>query len=471
MPRAAGLDIGEAAARAVVIEKTTRGIDLIGFATESRPADVAADPAWARRALSRAGWTGEPIAVAVPPVETTVRPLSVPFTEEAQLTEVVRFEAENYLPFALEEAVVDYIPTAKTADGTQVLAFAARKEAISACLEETAAAGIDPYILSVVPAALLEALNGLARLPDGPSLLLVLDAGCATTLYLDNRQPVYVRIIRTGTDTGRLARELRRTLSALPESDTGKRAILFGELCNTETAQELGTALGLETAPFHLESPETLGGELPERFALEGLTALGLALPLLQEAAYPVNLRQGELRYRPKLEKLRRPLSVALGAWAVLCGILITGIEARRNDLEHVVRLATGKRQAVWETMSPGEPIPTDLGLWTERELQRLRRNARTEFRVAGGSALETLQAIFAALPAGADISIRSIVVRPDGTRVGMVAESHTDAAEIARAVEEFLERPASPQNLRYEVGKSLFELTVNPSEEVRHAR
>jgi type IV pilus assembly protein PilM len=122
-------------AKAVLLEKTAKGLAVVTYAESEVPGEPGAGEqaaAWLGSLLSKVGWRGEPVAVTVSARETLLRELTVPFTDAEQLDKVVSFEAENYLPFPLEEAVLDFLPIAREAASTRLLVFAVRKATLAA---------------------------------------------------------------------------------------------------------------------------------------------------------------------------------------------------------------------------------------------------------------------------------------------------------------------------------------------------
>lgn len=69
------------------------------------------------------------------------------------------------------------------------------------------------------------------------------------------------------------------------------------------------------------------------------------------------------------------------------------------------------------------------------------------------------LKSVLAAVPAGIEVAIRSVNISPERARIEMATASHTDAAEIVKAVAAQTALLVTPRNLRYEAGKSVFEL------------
>jgi type II secretory pathway component PulL len=475
MPRALGLDIGSRVAKAALVERSARGLALIGYAEQQAP-EGAADATWLRDLMRRAGWTSEPVGVALPARDTTLREMVIPFVRDEQLAEVIRYEAENYLPFPLAEAVLDHLPLARDADGTRVLIFAARRQVMTDLIGRLEAVGIDPLLAGVEPVAALEGMDAAAGLPQDPTLVLDMGSAATTIIYVTEGRPAYMRVLRLGGGAGddsaaaeryldKLARDLRRIMAALPSPPAQARMLLVGGHATPQAAAMLAEATGFETRVGAEVSPERLAGEIPEGFAERGLVALGLAAPLVRTPALPLNLRKGEFRRRARLEKVWTPLVALAAGWTALAIVLAVTLTLRHADLASQAAAYDARKRDIWSAVAPGSALPSDMPATLRRELLRMERMGAGGGR-PHGSALETLRAILGAIPAGQDVTVRGVNISPGRARVEMTAASHSGAAEIARAVAEATGLVVAPKNLRYERGRSLFELEAAPAKE-----
>jgi hypothetical protein len=488
--KALGLDLGARVAKAVLLEKTAKGFAVAAYAEGEVPAELGAGEqagAWLGSLLSKVGWRGEPVAVTVSARETIVRELTVPFTDPEQLGKVVSYEAENYLPFPLEEAVLDFLPIAREAASTRLLAFAVRKATLAALQKSLEEAGVDPYLISVEPAAMLEALAATGALPQEPTILVDLGAASTKVLYLENGQPAYVRVVRVGAgaheagaagarqpDAGaryleRVSRELRRLLRALPEAARSAPVLALGGHAIPEVLGSLSTALELTVGAFRLPEAGLLEGEVPAGLERGGLVAVGAAAALLAPAAFPINLAKGEFRYRPKLEKWRRPLSFILTGWTALAAALAIGFQFRLREVHELDGQLSAHEQTLWSALAPGQPPPADLATWILQEHTRLEALASGGAPGRRTSALETLRAILDAIPPGVKVTVRAVSITPERARIGMVTDSYATAITIESAVTQKTGLVASAKNLEKKGDEAQFELEAVPAGGASH--
>jgi hypothetical protein len=473
--RALGIDLGSRWAKAVRLERTAAGLSVLGFAEEAIPA-AETDPVRLRKLALDAGWRGEPVAAAVSGLHTIVRRLSLPHTQTGELARVVEFEAGSRLPLPPDRAVLDYVVLGQETESTEVMVFAAPREVLSALLAVFGRAGLDPCLVSVEPVALLEAVRATSPVYGEATLLLDLGASCAKAVVLEGGRPAYARVIHVGgasaDGTGdapsryrrKLTRELVRMLAAAAPS-APRAVVATGGRATEETVDALGGALGLEVAGAGV-SCDFFPEPLPEEVAQRGLVALGLALSLLGGAAFDVNLRKGEFRYRPKLEKVARPLMFLLAGAAALAAVCAVGLESRRRAYLEAERRFGQEEGRIWASLSQTGPTPEDLAGWLEAEERRLRALVAAGSGDDRFSALQALGSILGAVPRRVPVTVGAIDVTPHRVRIAMATGSHTDAAAIASAVTKGTAWRCSPRNLRYEAGKSVFELEAVPSVE-----
>jgi hypothetical protein len=230
-----------------------------------------------------------------------------------------------------------------------------------------------------------------------------------------------------------------------------------------EVLEPLSTALERKVEALRLPESAPLEGEVPAGLAQGGLVAVGAAAALLAPPAFPINLRKGEFRYRPRLEKWRRPLSFILTGWVALTAALALGFQFRLREVHELDRQLSAHEQTLWNVLTPGQPPPADLATWTYQERTRLEALASVGPSGQRTSALETLRAILDAIPAGAEVTVRSVHITAERAHIGMVTDSMDTAISIQSAVTAKTGRTASAKNLEKKGDKAQFDLEVVP--------
>ncbi len=198
-----GLDRGSCEVKAVVLEKSFRGYEVKGTRKVRVPQDGSAPPT--REAVQSAvaaiveafdpGQVG--YVTDFPGSRASTWFVQLPFTDQRRIDMTLPYELENYVPFDLEEMVLDY-RTVRSEDGqARVLAALAPAEEVGAALQSLKKLKVDPR------AIILDG-DALTHVPPGKNnvdkTLAIVDIGHTQTLITVRRgnQPDFIRAIPLG---------------------------------------------------------------------------------------------------------------------------------------------------------------------------------------------------------------------------------------------------------------------------------
>ncbi|MDI3280498.1 MAG: type IV pilus assembly protein PilM, partial [Bacillota bacterium] len=207
------------------------------------PAKVA--QALRRELKGKKGACRQQAAVAVAGASLVVRLLTLPALAAEELAEAVRWEAEQYLPFALSEACYDFCPleTRPEGGGLEVLLAAARREVVEQILQAVLLADLTPVALEPAPLALGRALftwrgEGAGE-GEGQTVGVVDIGGTSTNLAVFmGRQLRFHRALPWGTDRFEAALNALQKFTLSPDG-SGSRSL-------AEAVAELGEPLAQE---------------------------------------------------------------------------------------------------------------------------------------------------------------------------------------------------------------------------------
>ncbi len=182
--------------------------------------------------LSRNEIKGDSVAIAVPGQSGLARFIKLPPVEAKKIPDIVKYEAKQQIPFALEDVVWDYEPLAggNQDDGyaleTEVGLFAMKRDQVARALQPLEAAGIEVDTIQLAPLAVYNftTFDRLGNLEDAeefdaenqPPSIVVLSFGAETTdLVVTNGYRVWQRNIPIGGShfTKALAKEMRLTFA------------------------------------------------------------------------------------------------------------------------------------------------------------------------------------------------------------------------------------------------------------------
>jgi len=207
-----GLDISSSAVK--MVELATNGKDgyrVERYAIEVLPKDAVSDGNIAnldgvvdcvRRAWKRLGTSTRNVAMALPGSAVITKKIIVPGgLREDELEAQVESEANQYIPFSIDEVNLDFQvigPAPAVPDELEVLIAASKKERVEDRVAVADAAGLKAVVVDVESLAALSAFELVERqLPDGGKnqVVALIDAGASVMnlTVLRNGQQVYTR--------------------------------------------------------------------------------------------------------------------------------------------------------------------------------------------------------------------------------------------------------------------------------------
>lgn len=237
-----GLDLSSSAVKMVELSQDAKGgYRVERYVVEILPKDVVVDGNVAnielagetiKRAWKRLGSSTRAVAMALPAASVITKKVIVPAGQREEELEVqVESEANQYIPFALEEVNLDFQvigPAPSSPDEVEVLIAASRKEKVEDRVAAAEAAGLTAAVMDVESHALLAAFELVqSQIPDeGRNQVIALfDIGSAVMnlTVLRNLQSVYTREQAFGGDqlTQNIARQYGMSFE---EAEAAKRS-------------------------------------------------------------------------------------------------------------------------------------------------------------------------------------------------------------------------------------------------------
>lgn len=301
----AGLDIGSGFIKLVVIDHSKAEPEIVQVATSPLVPDAIVegevmDPVLVaetvRAVVESAGLKKTDVIAAVGGHDVIVKPIPMDRMSETDAREVIRWEAEQHVPFDMENVQLDFQILDPNGEGPQmrVLLVAAKRELIENRMSLLADAGLTPSIIDVDAFALHNAFEH--NYPDAMSgLIALVNVGHETTNVnlLENGVPILVRDIPFGSRRLREALQRERGFTAELAENTlqGKGSDDIRSLVD-ERVDEL--AVGVERAAAFIIAQS--GGEGIGRCFLSGggasipgmVSAMGARLGVRTEVANPL---------------------------------------------------------------------------------------------------------------------------------------------------------------------------------------
>jgi type IV pilus assembly protein PilM len=209
-----GLDIGSSAVKAVELKPSGKGYRVAAYGTEPIPADAIVDGAIIdagavadaiRQVFDRnKGFKVKEVCASLSGNAVIVKKITLPVMTESELGESIYWEAEQYIPFDIQDVNLDYQildpGTGPDSRGSmEVLLVAAKKEKIGDYTGVIAQAGRTPVIVDVDAFALQNAFDvNYGYDPSQVVVLLNAGASAININILQGEQSMFTRDISIG---------------------------------------------------------------------------------------------------------------------------------------------------------------------------------------------------------------------------------------------------------------------------------
>jgi type IV pilus assembly protein PilM len=208
-----GLDIGSSAVKAVELKPAGKGFRVAAFGTEPVPPDSIVDGAIIdgnavtdaiKRLFENKAFKTRDVAASLSGNAVIVKKISLPVMTPSELSESILWEAEQYIPFDIQDVNLDYqiLDPGTSTDGNgtmEVLLVAAKKEKISDYTGVISQAGRTAVVVDVDAFALQNAYEVNYGL-QAQQVVVLLNAGASAINIniLTGDQSVFTRDISIG---------------------------------------------------------------------------------------------------------------------------------------------------------------------------------------------------------------------------------------------------------------------------------
>ncbi len=162
--------------------------------------------------------------------DTVTREIPVPFKANDQIRKVIKYEVEHHLHDCdADDVIVQYVKVGETAEGANLLVFAAKKEDIRRRIEACRSGGIELLAIDLDELGVLHAIEYAGLFEETPNCV-VISIGQRSTelLFVEDGSLRAVRSVRMGIDS--IAHGLARDMDIeLTEADAKLLEISSGK--------------------------------------------------------------------------------------------------------------------------------------------------------------------------------------------------------------------------------------------------
>lgn len=161
-----------------------------------------------------------------------VKRISMASIDENLLSEAIKWEAEQYIPFDIAEAAVDFHVVNKSgrdpAENMEVILAGSRQEFVFRFIETIESAGLKCSILDVAGFALANCFEVNYGSPDGVSAVLDIGAGVTNLVIAEKGEVIFSRDSTTGGAT--YTSEIHKAMGvSIPEAESLKISASLGQ--------------------------------------------------------------------------------------------------------------------------------------------------------------------------------------------------------------------------------------------------
>jgi type IV pilus assembly protein PilM len=197
---AVGIDIGNSAVKIVQLKKTPAGIDLINYGMLPLPPDAVADgsvsdPEIVSNTIKEILKTNkikvERCFASISGQNVIMRFTKLPIMSPEELEQTVRIEAEQYVPYAIDEVSITHAVLKTTDEDDEgggkflILLVVAQKDFVNSYTDVLQQSGVKPEVVDVDTIAILNALENsvlqTADTQEGGEVVAIIDCGARST--------------------------------------------------------------------------------------------------------------------------------------------------------------------------------------------------------------------------------------------------------------------------------------------------
>jgi len=187
--------------------------------------------------------TWDIVCSGIPGQRVASRLIMFPFGSAKKIDQTVQFEMEGYIPFEIEDVVVDYAVVWSTKEASKVLVVYIQKAELAKELSTLQSVGIDPRYICVEGMELINLVNLGMVPPEGAYAIIDLGHEKTTVAICQGRRLAYVRAISIA---GKMITEAVAEKLELPIEEAEKLKIEMGNLSisESEAVDDLSRAVG-----------------------------------------------------------------------------------------------------------------------------------------------------------------------------------------------------------------------------------
>lgn len=414
------------------------------------------------------------VGVALDCVMFTQHSMHSEFKDLKQITQTIRYDAEEILSIDSSNLAVTYELIDTDESGSQLAVYAAKKNLLSDLLVDFQNNNLDPVVIEPDIASIVRFISYHFReFRDSAALFAVLSDHCCYLMIPSKTQHAAKSrafLIGSSQDkTQLLTREILLTLAAARSAEPISK-LRIAQRGNGVDCEQLSRNTGMETEMVRLaEASNTDPGTLtdceePAGFAIAYGAAMGLP-----SKTRKVDFREDFAPYQGKkllIERALKILSITVTALLLTVGLYLQLRVLKAN--QYLDRLQDKLLQQ-YSAVMMGEKLPTKESPTgrLKRELVRIQKIKEGRLTAAGEESVSALLShILQTLnetPKTVDLNIESISISPKNITIAGDTDKRQNTITLISAIDKHPSLETSRFNYDLKNNRDEFHLTITP--------
>lgn len=398
--------------------------------------------------------------------DVSFRTLNLPITDIKKIEKTIPFEAEDLLPFPIDELIIDYQIIEKGEKETTVCIVAAKKEKIKTRLEALSSGGIDPKVINIAPSALSAIANHYLKDEKGVYAVVYSSVSDVDIGIFENGG---LRFFRNIPLIGEWEMDVCNTLYIFQA--TGRKDIERIYLCGSSGKDDV---LKKEIAALHSIEPVQIDFTKDTEIKIESeyAKALGLALREAEGKGFGINLRKGDLAYKREGAETKKRLRYTIIFGGIAALLFILNLSVKYYMVESKYQAVTNEiRRNFNEALPDVKKIINE-----EQQLKSAAAEAKKKIRLLGGrikgdvTALDLFKEVTERMPAGQKVILFEFSLEGDKIRLSGETTSFEAADKIKEGLSKsnfFKEVTLSDAKIGAEQNKIKFRINITLHEAI----
>jgi len=315
----------------------------------------------------------EVIYSSIPTSRAVIREIALPLKNLKKLEKIIKYQAEPYIPWPIEETLVDFLPAEA---GEPILVMAVPKSILAEHLAVLTAASLESNLVTLEDTALFHLFNYLCpEKKDQPTAIAHLREGETVIQIVYRQKPVLMRVVLDGASDFRFLKEsLALYRMRKPDLPVAEILVTGAQAVETGLTQKIEALTGISTSLWKpLAYIKNMPPGISDHEHAELSVPLALAVGPMHAMPKALDLRKEEFSLQTPFE-LKNVVVYAMGALILLMGLLTYNTHHRLSLWQKQYQMINAQLANTLKETFPGAGV-----IIRGRELEQLKQKIALE--------------------------------------------------------------------------------------------